>query len=138
MPISDYIFSPALASLMKNRKEGLILGGVAALQFGLVTAGLPGWPCVFKAVLGIPCPGCGISTSISQLLHGDWQGSIATHAYGPVFLAGLVFVVGVSLLPETARVAVVERVARIEKRTGITTLLMLSTLLYWGFRFIKL
>src|SRR5262245_6026704 len=101
MRISEQNFPPALASLMKKRKESLLLSGVVALQFGLVTAGLPGWACPFKAAFGIPCPGCGLSTGVRLLLHGDWQAAITTHAFAPIFLFGLAVFVGVSLLPET-------------------------------------
>jgi hypothetical protein len=138
MRISDYFFSPALASLMEKRREALFLGGLAATQFALVTAGLPGVICPFKAAFGIPCPGCGMSTSISCLLHGDWQSAFATHAFGPIFFLGLVFFLGVSILPEAARKAVVQQVAKIEKRTGITTFLMITLMFYWGFRLLKL
>ena len=137
MPISDYIFSPALASLMEKRHEALLLGGVAATQFALVTVGLPGWPCPFKAAFGIPCPACGMSTSISFLLHGDWHGAFVTHAFAPIFFAGLVFVVATSLLPEPMRMRIVHQVASIEKRTGITMLLIISLIIYWGFRLLQ-
>ena len=138
MQLSNLFFSPTLASMMQKRQESLILGGVAALQFGLVTVGLPGWPCPFKAAFGIPCPGCGMSTSVSCLLHGDWQGAFATHAFAPFFLLGLMFVLAVSVLPETMRTIVVQKVAAIEKRTGVTTFLLVGLLFYWGFRLFKL
>ena len=138
MRISDYFFSPALASMMEKRREALVLSGVAAVQFALVTAGLPGIVCPFKAAFGIPCPGCGMSTSISCLLHGDWHSAITTHAFGPIFLVGLVFVLGVSILPESLRTMIVQKVAVVEKRTGITTLLMIALMFYWGFRLLKL
>lgn len=138
MRISDYFFSPTLASIMEKRRETLFLGGVAAIQFGLVTAGLPGILCPFKAGFGIPCPGCGMSTSVSCLLHGDWQGAFTTHAFGPIFFLGLIFVLMVSLLPETLRITVVQKVASIEKRTGITMFIMVGLMFYWGFRLLKL
>jgi hypothetical protein len=138
MKISDYLFSPALASLMEKRKEALLLSGVAALQFGLVTAGLPGWACPFKAAFGIPCPGCGLSTAVGFLLHGNWHAAVTTHAFAPIFLFGLVFVLGVSLLPEAARAAAIQKIAAFEKRTAITTFLIVGLIFYWGFRLFKL
>ena len=138
MQIRDKLFSPVLASLLSERAPALVMGGAMGLQFGLVAAGLPGWPCPFKAVFGIPCPGCGLSTAVGQLLHGHWQAAMTTHAFAPVFLLGAVLVLGVSLLPEGPRLRTVRTLAGIEKRTGITLLLLLGLLFYWGFRLFRL
>jgi hypothetical protein len=137
MQIRDKLFSPMLASLITKRTEALILGGVVAVQFGLVTAGLPGWTCPFKAAFGIPCPGCGLSTAVGLLLHGQWYAAMTKHAFAPVFLLGLVIVVGVSILPEAVRMAAVQKIAAIEKRTGVTAVVMIGLMLYWGFRLIR-
>jgi hypothetical protein len=42
--------------------------------------GLP--PCRSIDWFGIPCPGCGITTSISHLLHGDLRTSLTTQPFG--------------------------------------------------------
>ena len=138
MQIQDKLFSPMLASLMARRTEALVLSGVIGLQFGLVSAGLPGWNCPFKAVFGIPCPGCGLSTAIGLLAHGHWQAAMTTHAFAPVFLAGILLLAGVSILPEPLRSAIIQKVAMVEKRTGMTTLTMFGLMLYWGFRLLRL
>jgi hypothetical protein len=137
MRIPDLVFSPTLASLIQRRYEALGLSALVALQFGLVTAGLPGWPCPFKAAFGIPCPGCGLSTAVGLLLHGNWRASVATHAFAPIFLLGLVVVIGISILPETARVATIRKVAAIERHTGITAVLAIIFMFYWGFRLLR-
>ncbi len=134
MQISNLLFPQTLASMMEKRHEALLLGGLAALQFGVVAAGLPGWPCPFKAAFGIPCPGCGMSTSVSSLLHGDIQGAFTIHAFAPIFFMALVFVLGVSILPQPIRASIIEKVANVEKRTGVTIFLMVGLMLYWGFR----
>jgi len=139
MHLPTHIFSsPILASLIEKRHESLILGGAVAVQFGLVTAGLPGWPCPFKAAFGIPCPGCGLSTAVGLLFHGDWQGAISLHAFAPIFLLGLVIVLGISLLPNALRTTAIQKIAAIERRTGVTVILLASLILYWGFRLLKL
>lgn len=138
MQISNLLFSPTLASMMEKRHEALLLGGLAALQFGVVTAGLPGWPCPFKAAFGIPCPGCGMSTSVSSLLHGDILGAFTTHAFAPIFFIALVFVLTVSILPQPIRATIIQKVAKIEKQTGVTIFLMVGLMLYWGFRLLWL
>ena len=107
-------------------------------QIGLFLAHLPGWPCPFKAVFGIPCPGCGLTTAIGELLRGDWRASLATHAFAPVFvLAFLVMGVAVAL-PEAQRRHFVDFIARIERRSGISALVLCALFIYWGLRLFRL
>jgi hypothetical protein len=98
----EAFFTPLLASLVNRRRDGLILVGVGMAQTGLYLVHLPGWPCPFKAVFGIPCPGCGLTTAIAELLRGDWRGSLSIHAFAPIFVVAFVImlaavVVGVIL-----------------------------------------
>ena len=45
--------------------------------------------CPFRALTGLPCPGCGLTRSWVQLVHGDVAASLAAHPFGPL-LMGLV------------------------------------------------
>lgn len=47
---------------------------------------LPG-TCFSKSILGLDCPGCGLTRSFVALAHGDWRGAIALHAIGPALFA---------------------------------------------------
>jgi hypothetical protein len=47
--------------------------------------GLP--PCPSILLFGRPCLGCGLTTSWTRLLHGDWGGAFAAHPLGPVAYA---------------------------------------------------
>ena len=127
-------FPPLLAPIMSKRQDAWILSGAVALQVGLAAAGLPGWPCPFKTLLGIPCPGCGLSTATGFLLHGKWDEAIMTHAFAPVFFAGLLVVVGISILPVPLRVTAIQKIAALERRTGLTVVIFIALILYWGFR----
>ena len=136
--LKQAITSPLLASLVTRRRDGLILVGVGTAQIGLFLAHLPGWPCPFKAVFGVPCPGCGLTTAIGELLRGDWRASLATHAFAPVFvLAFLVMGVAVAL-PEAQRRRFVAFIARIERRSGISVLVLCALFIYWGLRLFRL
>jgi hypothetical protein len=126
--------TPVIAPILKHRVECLCLTCAAAVQIGLVSLGLPGWPCPIKAFLGIPCPGCGLSTAISQLLHGQWQASLHTHAFAPLFLAGVLLVLVVSLLPENSRQSAIRLIEEVERHTSIVMFLLVGLLLYWGLR----
>lgn len=48
------------------------------------------FPCLFYHVLKIPCPSCGLTTSLSNLFHGNFIEAINAHPLGPFFL--LVFI----------------------------------------------
>lgn len=45
--------------------------------------GLP--PCSMRLILGIRCPGCGMTTSWSHFIRGDWHQSLATSLGGFLF-----------------------------------------------------
>ena len=47
--------------------------------------GLP--PCPSVLLFDRPCPGCGLTTSWTALLHGDLALAFRAHALGPVFYA---------------------------------------------------
>jgi hypothetical protein len=44
-------------------------------------------PCTTRALFGLPCPFCGMTTSVSHLAHGDMAASIRTQPAG--FVAGV-------------------------------------------------
>ncbi|MFW5697471.1 MAG: DUF2752 domain-containing protein [Fimbriimonadaceae bacterium] len=44
--------------------------------------GLP--PCPSITVAGRPCPGCGLTTSFTALLKGNWAAAFQAHALGPI------------------------------------------------------
>jgi len=129
-----WLFVPVLASLLENRLVALLLGGIAALQIGLVAVGLDGWQCPVKATLGVPCPGCGLSTAMVLLLQGEWRAALATHVFAPIFLLGLILMAVVSVLPGRLHRGAVRWIATLERRTGMVTFVLLALVVYWGVR----
>jgi hypothetical protein len=129
---------PVISSLLKYRRESLVLTGLAVVQVGLVYAHLPGWPCPFKAVSGIPCPTCGLSTASAQLLRGDFREAVNTHAFAPVLLAGMLIFVIVSLLPEAPRQRLVQCIQALEQRTGLAAWILCGLFFYWGLRLLHM
>jgi len=125
---------PVLAELMNSRNLAPWLGGIAALQIGLVSLGLPGWPCPFLMATGHACPGCGLTRAAVAMLRGQWHTALTLHAFAPIFL-GLSLAVGLSwLLPKAQHSRLVDTVARLEGRTGLTAILFIIFLLYWLIR----
>jgi hypothetical protein len=127
-------FTPMFSTLLTNRTESLALVGVGVLQVGLQLLGLPGWTCPFKAVFGIPCPGCGLTAAIDELLHGQVRAALHTHAFAPIFLVAFLVLLVVVMLPKTMQIRLAEAVARVEIRTGIAAWVLSGLMLYWVFR----
>lgn len=43
--------------------------------------------CLFNLVMGVPCPGCGMTRSMVRLADGDVVGAFRMHPAGPVLVA---------------------------------------------------
>jgi hypothetical protein len=52
---------------------------------------LPGWPCPWRALTGIPCPTCFLTRATAAALSGQLGLSIQLHAFGPVVAAALLW-----------------------------------------------
>ncbi|HXV97951.1 MAG TPA: DUF2752 domain-containing protein [Anaerolineae bacterium] len=108
-----------------------MITATAAVQAGLVSFGLPGWPCPFLHVVGLPCPGCGLSRAMVALLQGNWRTSLDLHAFAPIFALALVLVIGATILPQKQRIWLVSWLEIVERRTGITAILLIGLVFYW-------
>lgn len=131
VPLKNKICNPILTSVLQDRLAGLMVVGAAGLQAGLVSLGLPGWQCPFLHVMGLPCPGCGLSRAIAALLHGDWRTSLELHAFAPVFVMAVLLVVLATILPQKQRTNFMRKLEIVERRTGITAIVLVSLVLYW-------
>ena len=49
--------------------------------------------CMFKRIFSLPCPGCGLTRSVSSILHGDLLKSWGYHPLGFFFVGILVLLV---------------------------------------------
>jgi hypothetical protein len=116
-------FSPVFSSLLANR-----------LQLGLTLLHLPGWICPFKAVFGVPCPGCGLTTAILELIKGKVSESLHTHAFASIFLFAFLLILVAVFLPRAIQERFAATVARFESRTGITAWVLSGLMLYWLIR----
>jgi hypothetical protein len=134
VPLKNQIFTPILASIAQNRVAGLMIAGAAGLQASLIALGLPGWPCPFLHIVGLPCPGCGLSRAVVALLQGDWRSSLELHAFAPIFVLALVFIGWVTILPQKQRGWFISQIELVERRTGITAILLVGLVLYWLIR----
>jgi hypothetical protein len=54
--------------------------------------GNPGLPCPLRSVTGVPCPFCGLTTSVKAVLRGDSHGAWAANPFGLVLVVLAVLV----------------------------------------------
>lgn len=46
--------------------------------------------CFSRRVLGLPCPGCGLTRAFAHLAKGQWSAALAAHPLAPVLAAEIV------------------------------------------------
>jgi Protein of unknown function (DUF2752) len=72
---------------------GLGLAGAAALLALVLPTGPAGDPrlvfCPSRRLLGLPCPGCGMTRAFAALLRGDLAGALILQPWAPVLAAQL-------------------------------------------------
>lgn len=102
-PTFDVIFSPT----------GRVLAPVfLALSVLLPTNGLGVDICLMHRLTGLPCPGCGLTRSITSIGHGELSQAAAYHPFGLVIWVLLVSLTLYPLLPRAVRRAVSQAAVR--------------------------
>jgi len=69
--------------------------GAPMLGLGLLLPhlpGHPGLPCPLRTMTGVPCPFCGMTTSVEAGVHLDWRGAISANPFGLVLIVVSVIV----------------------------------------------
>ena len=90
---------PALELRELRRASVVMLGSALALP---VLPGHPGIICPLRALTGVPCPLCGMTTSVVDSAHGDVSGALAASPAG----LGAVLLAAALLIVRPKRVAV--------------------------------
>jgi hypothetical protein len=126
--------TPVLAPVLKNRWLIGIFVAFGIVQIVLVYSGLTGWQCPVYQSLGVICPGCGMTTAMAMLLKGHWQLAVQTHAFAPIILIVLMLMLVSIVLPAPYLKRFSFRVKRLEQKTGLTAILLLSMVIYWLLR----
>lgn len=80
------------------------IGGIAIAAL-LPAGGIEDGPviCPFRAVTGLPCPGCGLTRSWVYLMHGDIGSSLASNWFGPVLILAIVVLAVITLRARLTR-----------------------------------
>ena len=120
-----------LATLLRNRKFGLILTGALSLHIVLSVLRLPLWECPFFRLLNIPCPGCGLTRACMLLLKGDFYSSLKFHAFAPIFIVLIFLTILCALLPSSLTDPIIHKAEALERQTGVTIIILGGLILYW-------
>ena len=87
--------------------------------------------CPFRRFTGLPCPGCGMTRSLSQFAHGDVAASLHAHLLGPVlFLAAAATVVVALTTPGGSPAMVVQRAWRSASLRAVTGAIVMVWLMW--------
>lgn len=134
MPTCPLLRRPMLAAIMANRPLAVFGTIFVSLQVLLGLLGLPVLQCPIPPLTGSHCPGCGMTRAVEAFGRGEWQEAMRLHAFGPAIALGFLFVVLSVVLPAERRARLIEGVAHVERRTGITALVLIGLVIYWGIR----
>ncbi len=100
-PLGERSRAFAAVALRRSPEHWFFLALGLALPLGLAVAGvfldpdprgfgtheqLGLWPCRSMALLRIPCPGCGVTTSVALAVRGRLLDSLATQPFGTLFV----------------------------------------------------
>ena len=130
----NWFFTPLLGPLLLNRRLTGIFLGVGLILLFLVIMGFQSWQCPINSAFGITCPGCGMTTAMKLLVNGQWTAAIEMHAFSPFFLVILTFMAIAVILPADYLEKLSGGIAVVEKKTGISAIILLSMLFYWLLR----
>lgn len=83
-----------------------------ALSVFLPTRGLGIDICLMHRLTGLPCPGCGLTRSITSMTHGELSQAAAYHPFGPLIWVLLVALTLYSMMPARIRHAVMDAAVR--------------------------
>jgi hypothetical protein len=128
--LPQHLLSP-ISPILRERKFALALAGATVLHIALVSLNLPSWECPIFRATGIPCPGCGLSRATTLLIKGDFAGSFRFHAFAPIFFLAIVGLILSLLLPRSISQPAIARAELIERKTGLSVLILGGLLLYW-------
>ena len=93
--------------------------------------GLP--PCGFLVVTGIPCPGCGLTTSFSHMIRAQVVGAAHANPFGVLLFLVSFFTIPISAYGFVRRLPVVETLERLHFEKW-AILLAVTSILVWVIR----
>lgn len=95
-----------------------------------------GIPCLFRLTLGLPCPGCGMTRSLSALWRGDPALAFRYHPLGPLMfvLCALLLVAGLWQTLQPSPTSPLARIERVIDHTRVPLALLILVVAVWVVR----
>ncbi len=124
--------SPACYRLLFNPASAWGAPALLLLAALLPPAGLGIPVCLFRALSGLPCPGCGLTRALVALLHGDLAAAFVYHPYSFVLLPLLGIMSLHALLPAAAQFRLAEGFRRRERSLSLAYQGVLYSFLGFG------
>lgn len=124
--------SSAFFSFLTSPIAGVV--GLVAIITGLVLPpeGLGVPTCLFYAQSGLPCPGCGLTRSVTSFFHGKFLSAWDFNPFGVIAAALFVAMAIGPLLPRRLKERLVSRPPIPDRVMGTTVLLLVAGLLVHG------
>ena len=96
---------------------------------------LPGFVlCPFRALTGLPCPGCGMTRAFCAIGHGDFAGALGFNPLAPLVFAAALLVWAHALATLLKLDTVSAAIERLRPTTRATRVMLAVTLAWWAVR----
>lgn len=124
-----------IAALLEQPRLAWAMLSGSALYGVMSLMKIPIFPCAWKNVTGLPCPGCGMTRSALALFRGQWQESLRHNAVTwAILLFWLIIAIGLSV-PHHYRKAWIRTIGHWEDRSRwglwFGAILVIYTLTRW-------
>ena len=121
-----------LARGLLSRPIGILgLVGIVVAVF-LPPTGIGLSTCGMQTQFGVPCPGCGLTRSVTAFFHGQFAWSWHYHPLGWLFALSFIVVGIPALLPRKPRERLIARLERHDRKIGIALLVFCVVLAAYG------
>ncbi|MGJ8671552.1 DUF2752 domain-containing protein [Rubritalea sp.] len=119
-----------VSKLLQDRPLCLALTFGSLAYLLLFLFGIDIMSCPIDTLFQKPCPGCGLTRSVSALAEGDFERSFSLHALAIPYIAVFTLIGLAAILPSRYRNILISWVTKSEKLTHWPTILALLTLVY--------
>jgi hypothetical protein len=123
--------SPVVGPMLAHRGLSAAFGVLGIVQISAGALRLRTFSCPMLHATGIPCPGCGVSRACGAIITGHWNEALRLHLLAPFFLIASGLFVLAAVLPSRQRDQFSGLIASAERRTALTSILLLALIVYW-------